>query len=173
MPLFRLVTGKLPVTCVAKLTLLRVPPKVIVPELVIGPPVRVMPLTVPAVATEVTVPPGLLELMVWLGQLPVMVTLVPAISAGVAVPEPPLATATMPVTLDAVPVVFWFSVGTSAATMARKVGVPAEPLGAAKKKLAVWLAKVPVKVPEVVTGEPETVKILGRDNPTEVTLPVP
>ncbi len=57
-------------------------------------------------ATEVTVPPGLLELIVWFGQVPVMLTLVPAISAGVAVPVPPLATATMPVTLDAVPVVF-------------------------------------------------------------------
>jgi hypothetical protein len=33
-----------------------VPPNVIVPEPVIGPPVRVKPLTVPAVATEVTVP---------------------------------------------------------------------------------------------------------------------
>ena len=34
----------------------KVPPKVTVPEPVIGPPVRVNPLTVPAVATEVTVP---------------------------------------------------------------------------------------------------------------------
>jgi len=33
-----------------------VPPNVIVPEPVIGPPVRVKPLTVPAVPTEVTVP---------------------------------------------------------------------------------------------------------------------
>lgn len=32
----------------------KVPPKVIVPELVIGPPVKVKPLTVPAVPTEVT-----------------------------------------------------------------------------------------------------------------------
>ena len=57
-------------------------------------------------ATEVTVPPGLLELIVWFGQVPVMLTLVPATSEGVAVPVPPLATATMPVTLAAVPVVF-------------------------------------------------------------------
>ena len=42
-------------------------------------------------ATEVTVPPGLLELIVWFGQVPVMVTLVPATSAGVAVAVPPLA----------------------------------------------------------------------------------
>ena len=62
-------------------------------------------------ATDVTVPPGLLELIVWFGQVPVMLTLVPATSAGVAVPVPPLATATMPVTLDAVPVVFWLKVG--------------------------------------------------------------
>ena len=34
----------------------KVPPKVTVPEPVIGPPVRVKPLTVPAVDTEVTVP---------------------------------------------------------------------------------------------------------------------
>ena len=33
-----------------------VPPKVIVPVLVIGPPVSVIPFTVPAVAIEVTVP---------------------------------------------------------------------------------------------------------------------
>jgi hypothetical protein len=34
----------------------KVPPKVIVPEVVIGPPVKVKPLTVPAVPTDVTVP---------------------------------------------------------------------------------------------------------------------
>lgn len=33
------------------------PPKVIVPAPVIGPPVKVIPLTVPVVDTEVTVPP--------------------------------------------------------------------------------------------------------------------
>lgn len=43
-------------------------------------------------ATEVTVPPELLELMVWFGQVPVMVTLVPATRLGVVVPVPPLAT---------------------------------------------------------------------------------
>jgi hypothetical protein len=40
--------------------------------------------------------------------------------------------------LAAVPVVFWLSVGMSAATTARKDGTPAEPLGAAKKLLAVF-----------------------------------
>ena len=44
------------------------------------------------------------------------------------------------VNVAALPVVFWFRVGMSAATTARKVGTPAEPLGAAKKKLAVLLA---------------------------------
>ena len=76
-----------------------------VPELVIGEPVTDKNDGTVA-ATEVTVPPGLLELMVWFGQVPVMVTLVPAVKLGVAVPVPPLATATIPVTLDAVPVVF-------------------------------------------------------------------
>ena len=46
-----------------------VPPSVIVPVVVIGPPVSVMPLTVPEVATEVTVPPddGLVLVTVKLG----------------------------------------------------------------------------------------------------------
>jgi hypothetical protein len=48
-----------------------------------------------------------------------------------------LAIATVPVTLDAVPVVFWFSVGISAATTALNVGTPAVPSGAAKTKFAV------------------------------------
>ena len=55
-PLFKLVTGKLPVTWVAKSTLLSVPPNVMVPVVVMVPPVRVIPLTVPAVPTDVTVP---------------------------------------------------------------------------------------------------------------------
>ena len=95
-------------------------------------------------------------------------------------PVPPLAMATVPVTFDAVPVVFWLSVGTSAATMARKVGVPGAPLGAAKKVLAVWDAKsdgvtanVPpsVKLPELVTV-PVRVNPLTVPAPeTEVTVP--
>ena len=80
------------------------------PELVIGEPVTDKNDGTVA-ATEVTVPPGLLELIVWLGQLPVIVTFVPATSAGVAVPLPPLATATIPVTFEAVPGVFWLKVG--------------------------------------------------------------
>ena len=38
------------------------------------------------------------ELMVWFGQVPVIVTFVPATKAGVAVPVPPLATGKRPVT---------------------------------------------------------------------------
>lgn len=43
-------------------------------------------------------PPPPDELIVWFGQVPVMVTLVPATSAGEAVPVPPLATGNKPVT---------------------------------------------------------------------------
>jgi hypothetical protein len=59
---------------------------------------------------------------------------------AVVAPEPPLAMATVPVTFAAVPVVFWFNVGMSAATTARKVGTPADAFGAAKNVLAVLLA---------------------------------
>ena len=43
-------------------------------------------------------PPPPEALMVWLGHVPEMVTLVPATSAGVAVPVPPFATGSRPVT---------------------------------------------------------------------------
>jgi hypothetical protein len=36
------------------------------------------------------------------------------------------------VSVAALPVVFWLSVGISAATIARKVGTPATPVGAAR-----------------------------------------
>ena len=66
----------------------------IVPLVVIGPPVKPVP-----VATEVTVPEPLAEAaIVWFGQVPVIVTLEPATKAGVAVPVPPLATGKRPVT---------------------------------------------------------------------------
>ena len=55
-------------------------------------------------------------------------------------PVPPLLNVTALATLPAEPVVFWFSVGMSAATTALNVGAPAEPLGAAKKKFAVFEA---------------------------------
>src|ERR1700740_1427190 len=54
-PLLRLVTGRLPVTCVARLTPESVPPSVRLPEAVTV-PVRVMPLTEPVPPTDVTVP---------------------------------------------------------------------------------------------------------------------
>ena len=57
-PELKFVTGKLPVTCVARLTLLKVPPNVKLPLLVTV-PVKVMPLTVPVPETLVTVPCGL------------------------------------------------------------------------------------------------------------------
>lgn len=46
-------------------------------------------------------------------------------------PVPPDATANVADNPAAVPVVFWFNVGMSAATKARNEGVPEEPLGAA------------------------------------------
>ena len=61
----------------------------------------------------------------------------------------------------------------SAATNARYVGVPDDPLGEAKTKFADWDARTAVNVPDVVTGDPLTVKSAGKDNPTEVTVPVP
>jgi hypothetical protein len=83
----------------------------------------------------------------------------------------------LPVTPDqatdpALPEVFWFSVGISAATMARNVGAPAEPLGAARKVFCVCEASAAVSVPEPVTGDPDTLNRAGRDRPTLVTVPV-
>ena len=57
----------------------------------------------------------------------------------------------------------------SAAAMDLIVGTPAEPLGAAKNVFAVCDANVAVSVPVVVTGDPDTVNIDGRDSPTLVT----
>jgi hypothetical protein len=76
-------------------------------------------------------------------------------------------------TEPACPVVFWLSVGTSAATIARKPGVPDTPSGEAKTKLADCDAHAAASVPDEVTGEPETTKSAGKDKPTEVTVPVP
>ena len=60
----------------------------IVPVVVIGPPVKPVP-----VATLVTEPePLAVALIVWFGQAPVMLMLVPATNAGVLVPVPPLVT---------------------------------------------------------------------------------
>ena len=106
--------------------------------------------------------------------LPTVVAPSPVLAAGAVVaPVPPLAIATVPVTLDAVPVVFWFKVGMSAATIALNVGVPATPLGAANTVFAVWLAKldgVTAKVPPRVKL-PDDVTVPVRVNP--LTVPVP
>jgi hypothetical protein len=70
--------------------------------------------------------------------------------------------------------VTWLSAifGISAVTSARNVGAPALPFGAAKTVFADWLANVPVRVPDPVTGELVTVINAGSDNPTEVTVPL-
>jgi hypothetical protein len=75
----------------------------------------------------------------------------------------------------AVPVVLWFSVGTSAGVMARKAGVAAEPVvGPAQNEFAAWVTSVSVKVPDAVMGEPETEMIdAGGDRATLVTDPEP
>lgn len=101
---------------------------------------------------------------------PVLVIGDKALNAAPAVvwPVPPLAIATVPVTLLAVPVVFWFRVGTSAATIARNVGTPAVPLGAAKKKLAVLLA-----YGFCVSPYPEAKLIAGVVPPDDTTGEVP
>jgi hypothetical protein len=71
-------------------------------------------------------------------------------------------------------VVLLSAAGISAATNARNVGAAALPVeGPAKTVFAVSVAKVPVNVPEVVTGEPLTVKIAGRESATLVTVPLP
>ena len=78
-------------------------------------------------ATEVTVPPPpplAVELMVWFGQVPLMVTLLPATKEGVAVPVPPDATAKIEDKPPAVPVVFWFNVGNVQFVKLPDEGVP-------------------------------------------------
>lgn len=64
--------------------------------------------------------------------------------------------------------------GKSALTNNLNVGVDAAPeAGPENIVLAVWVFKVPVKVPLVVTGEPLTIKMLGKDKPTLETVPAP
>jgi len=91
-------------------------------------------------------------------------------------PVPPLAVATVPVTLLAVPVVFWFNVGMSAATIALNVGTPADPLGAARTKLAVLLAYglsvSPYPAFRLIVGVEPPLDATGAVAPTLVTPPV-
>ena len=92
-----------PDSSIVKLAVVRLvtaPPSVMLPVDVTVPD-KLKPLADPVPATEVTVPvPGAAAAMVWLGQAPVIVTFEPATKAGVAVPEPPLATAKIPVKLE-------------------------------------------------------------------------
>lgn len=63
--------------------------------------------------------------------------------------------------------------GKSASTSVRNVGEPGLPFGDTNTRLALSDARVAVSVPELVTGEPDTVNIPGSERPTEVTVPVP
>ena len=64
------------------------------------------------------------------------------------------------------------SAGISAVVKARKVGVAAAPdEGPAKIEFTACVVSVPVRVPLLVTGEPETVMMDGNARPTEVTVP--
>ena len=97
-------------------------------------------------------------------------------------PVPDVAKVNEFATEPAEPVVFWLSVGISAATIALNVGAPAAPLGAAKNVFAVWLAKLDGKtdkvpprviVPVVVIVPPVSVSPLTvPEVATEVTVPV-
>src|SRR6185312_8375293 len=74
----------------------------------------------------------------------------------------------------AVPVVFWLSVGISAATIARSPTAPETPLGVAKNSFCVCadVAVIP-SVPLVVIGLPLTVSHEGTVKLTLVTVPLP
>ena len=64
--------------------------------------------------------------------------------------------------------------GRSAPTKDRNVGVAAAPVvGPAHTRLADCVASVPVRVPVLMTGLPDTVNMPGRASPTLVTVPVP
>jgi hypothetical protein len=105
---------------------------------------------------------GVLRVIVCAGHEPLKEIPVPARSAGDAVPLPPLATER------------GSENGKSATTRLRNVGEAAEPLpGPAKIKFADCVANTAVKVPDVVTGDPDTVNIAGSDKPTDVTDPPP
>src|SRR2546425_9241304 len=93
--------------------------------------------------------------------------------ADAPVPLPRLVMPRFPVT-PPLPLAARLIAGISAPTRARKVGAAAPPLeGPLKTVFALWLANAPVNVPEVVTGEPVTLKIAGSAKPILVTVPPP
>jgi hypothetical protein len=59
--------------------------------------------------------------------------------------------------------------GKSSRVNVRNVGSPAAPVGAAKKVLALWGARVTSNVPLVVMGDPITLNIEGTVSATLVT----
>jgi hypothetical protein len=64
--------------------------------------------------------------------------------------------------------------GISPITRARKAGVVAPPeVGPAHTVFALSFAEVTASVPEVVTGDPDTLNSTGVVMPTDVTVPVP
>lgn len=135
----------------------------IVPVVVIGPPVRPVP-----VATEVTDPVPVMLLQ----PNPVLVVHINAevaaehdgIDCAVGTADPAVAlTSEVLAPIE----------GKSPRTNVRKVGVPGLASGEANTKLALSDANIAVSVPEFVTGDPDTVKIPGRESPTDVTVPVP
>ena len=77
------------------------------------------------------------------------------------------------VAVAALPVVFWFRVGTSAATIARYAGTPDAPFGDAKNRFAASELRVTANVPLVVIGEPDTLSSEGTVIATLVTVPDP
>lgn len=152
------------------------------PELVTVPD-KVIPLTVPVPPTEVTVPPPpplAVELIVWFGQVPVIVTLVPATKAGVAVPVPPDATAKTEDKPAAVPVVFWFNVGNVQFTKLPDEGVPRAPpevsllLNVVQSVEAKYPLALAVATGILITGVVVPVATATGAVPvTEVTVPPP
>jgi hypothetical protein len=104
-PLLRLVTGRFPVTWVAKLTLDNVPPSVKLP-LVVTVPVRVMPFIVPVPPTEVTVPVLEVLLLNVFQSVLVKYPFTEVVAAGIdiaGVLPPEDTTGAVPVTLVTVP----------------------------------------------------------------------
>lgn len=117
--------------------------------------------------TDVTVPDGMVS-VAYSKAVPALFTLntCKAVPSAVS-PVPPLAIAKNPVVIFAAS-----KFGISLATKALNVGAAATPDdGPANTLFATCVANVAVRVPELVTGEPETVKMEGSDKATDVTVP--